>query len=89
MSLIKGNSCTLPKLINGGGYSSNPTINQKYMSLNSRLFMSPNKFDYEILKRKQPLNRNGTIPKNQFRGIRKDVIEKQATIICHSMTVGN
>lgn len=34
------------------------------------------------------INRCGTLHKNQFRGVKKDVMEKQASLIVHSMTVG-
>ena len=81
-------SLSLPRLIkNGGGYSNNPTVNHKYMSLNNRNTSPHSKMDYEILRKRRSLNRNGTISKNCFRGVRKDMLERQTTLICHSMTV--
>lgn len=81
-------SLSLPHLING-------TIprnrnKHKYMSIDSRRKLvnrSLSTFEEEFAKKRKPLCRNGTIPRNTFRGVPKDEIEKTAKLICHNMTV--
>lgn len=41
-----------------------------------------------MLRQKHLLNRRGSIRHNQFKGVRKELIEKQASQIIHTMTVG-
>lgn len=47
----------------------------------------PSVFD-EALQKRQRLNRNGSIGHLQFRGIKKEFLQKQTSMILHSMTVG-
>lgn len=77
---------SLPRLINGGGLSKNNVVNSKFASLNNRPRPVSENFSDQFMKRK-PLNRNGSIVKNQFRGIRKDYLDTQTKLIIHSMTV--
>lgn len=89
---------SLPRLINGGGYSHNRTINYKYATINGR-GSAPStaqlngrrqpltKFESDLLQRRKAINRNGSIARNQFRGIKTEHLEKQTTHIIHSMTV--
>lgn len=41
----------------------------------------------DVPSKRQTINRNGSIVKNQFRGIKKDYLESQTNLIVHSMTV--
>lgn len=71
------------------GSSSSVDQKSKYNSLpthNKGLERPPSKFD-EVLQKRQRLNRNGSIGNLQFRGIKKEFLEKQTSMICHSMTV--
>lgn len=72
-----------------GSSSSMDTNKSKYNSLPSRkvLERQPSKFD-EVIQKRQRLNRNGSIGTLQFRGIKKEFLEKQTSMIAHSMTVG-
>lgn len=74
---------SLPRLINGGGLSNNVKHNMKYgtLPLSVKAVAPPR------MNRRSSLNRNGSIKHNQFRGIRKDLLEKQTNLIIHSMTV--
>lgn len=47
---------------------------------------SNNKVDILTAKRKT-LNRNGSIVRNHFRGIKKQMLESQTNLLLHSMTV--
>lgn len=47
---------------------------------------SNNKVDILAAKRRT-LNRNGSIVRNQFRGIKKQMLESQTNLLLHSMTV--
>lgn len=40
-----------------------------------------------LLARRKTLNRNGSISHNQFRGIKKQMLESQTEMILHTMTV--
>lgn len=40
------------------------------------------------MARKKILNRRGSLHHNQFKGVKKELIEKQASQIVHTMTVG-
>lgn len=77
---------SLPRLINGGGLSKNKVVNSKFASLNNRPRPVSEQYGDQFMKRK-PLNRNGSIVRNQFRGIRKDYLDTQTKLIIHSMTV--
>lgn len=41
------------------------------------------------MARKRILNRRGSLHHNQFKGVKKELIEKQASQIIHTMTVGH
>lgn len=77
----------------GGGGSISSVDKSKYNSLPtsakkaSVLVRQPSKFD-EVLQKRQRLNRNGSIGTLNFRGIKKEFLEKQTSMIAHSMTVG-
>lgn len=74
---------SLPRFINGGGPSNNIKPNLKYGTLPlSVRAVAPLRTN-----RRSSLNRNGSIKHNQFRGIKKDLLEKQTNMIIHSMTV--
>lgn len=74
---------SLPRLINGGGLTNNVKANVKYgtLPLSVRAVAPPR------MNRRSSLNRNGSIKHNQFRGIKKDLLERQTNMIIHSMTV--
>lgn len=76
---------SLPRLLNGCGLSNNHTINRKYASLNrfkhSTETLGPN------LNRTNSLNKNYPLHRNQFRGVKKELLEREANILLHSMTV--
>lgn len=42
-----------------------------------------------MARQKRLLNRRGSLFRNQFKGVRKELIEKQASQIIHTMTVGS
>lgn len=103
---------SLPRLLNGGGFSKNNVVNHKYASLNrypasqsqastplptiisngasnggaGSVTASNSKVDILAAKRRT-LNRNGSIVRNQFRGIKKQMLESQTNLLLHSMTV--
>lgn len=69
--------------------------NSKYNSLPMRgrkgsrgLDRGPSKIDEVLQKRLQRLNRNGSIGNLQFRGIKKEFLETQTSLMAHTMTVG-
>lgn len=78
----------IPSISNGGRQSSVDS-RSKYNSLPIRKVLErpPSKFD-EVLQKRQRLNRNGSIGNLQFRGIKREFLEKQTSMIAHSMTVG-
>lgn len=88
---------SLPHLVNGGGgLSGNRVVNQKYASLNRysagstpRLATVGRSRDAASMlrSRRQTLNRDGSISRNQFRGIKKQMLDSQTDMILHSMTV--
>lgn len=90
---------SLPRLINGGGLSKNKVVNYKYASLNRyptngigdsgpAINCNGNAMKTELLlSKRRTLNRNGSIVHNQFRGIKKQMLESQTNLIIHSMTV--
>lgn len=39
------------------------------------------------IRKKQLLNRRGSLHHNQFKGVKKELLEKQASLIIHTMTV--
>ncbi|KAL5288048.1 hypothetical protein ACFFRR_008722 [Megaselia abdita] len=81
-------SLSLPQLFNG-------TIprnrnKHKYMSIDSRrskINRSLSTFEEEFVKKRKPLSKNGTIPRNTFRGVPRLEIERTANMICHNMTI--
>lgn len=82
-------SLSLPQLFHGTIPRRKPD-NYKYMSIDSRrrkINRSLSTFEEEFVKKRRPLSKNGTIPRNTFRGVPKDEIEKTAKMICHNMTV--
>lgn len=40
-----------------------------------------------VAAKRKTLNRNGSIARNQFRGIKKQMLETQTSMLIHSMTV--
>lgn len=77
---------SLPRLLNGGGLSRNCMVNTKYATLNKCCDISK-RCEMEILRRRPPLDRHGTIRRNQFRGVKRDFMERQSTVLAHSMTI--
>lgn len=101
---------SLPRLLGGGGFSSNHKINIKFGTLRfSKSFRERQKQRsksvarveglYDSRKQQKDLysmlpiptvnNGRGTVRRNQFRGVRKEEMDRQANMIMHSMTVGN
>lgn len=82
-------SLSLPQLFNGTIPRRNRN-KHKYMSIDSRrskVNRSLSTFEEEFVKKRKPLSKNGTIPRNTFRGVHRDEIERTAKMICHNMTV--
>lgn len=99
---------SLPRLIGGGGFSTNHKINLKFGTLRfSKSFRERQTRSKSVARveglydsRKKPndlysmlpiptVNRRGTLHRNQFRGVRKEEMDRQASLLMHSMTVGN
>lgn len=52
----------------------------------ARLAAPPSKQEL-LMARRKTLNRNGSIARNQFRGIKKQMLETQTEMLLHTMTV--
>lgn len=95
-------SLSLNRLCNGGGRSKNKSFNFKFGS-SSTLPLSKNvtKIPTKITDlnnnanapipatRRKLLNPRGSLFHNQFKGVKKDLIEKHANLIVHTMTVSH
>lgn len=46
----------------------------------------PSKYE-QLLARRKTINRDGSIARNQFRGIQKQMLESQTEMLLHTMTV--
>ena len=64
-------------------------INNNNNISNNNIGETSNKFVPPIptARRKQLLNRRGSLHHNQFKGVKKEFIEKNAMLIMHTMTV--
>ena len=85
---LKASPLAPPTIIRRKG-SGSSVDKSKYNSLPARKALDrdiPSKFD-EVLQKRQRLNRNGSIGNLQFRGIKKEFLKKQISMIAHSMTV--
>lgn len=79
----------------GGGSSGNKFFNFKFRRNSSTLptMRHVPKIDINnndprpALRKRHLLNRRGSLYHNQFKGVKKDLIEKQASLIVHTMTV--
>lgn len=103
---------SLPRLINGGGFSKNCVVNRKFASFKKKIGknnctnndvktvvevgnsaglnqVNGNCFDQNntATMRRNPINRQGSIMKHNFRGVKKQYLESQTNLIIHSMTV--
>lgn len=95
-------SLSLNRLSNGGGQSSNKKFNWKFgksstLPIKVKQITSLSVVDVNnngaapipIMRRnRQILNRRGSLYHNQFKGVKKELIERQAHMIVHTMTVG-
>lgn len=88
-------SLSLNRLCNGGGQSKNKNLNSKFgksSTLPSKKHVP--KVKPIDLNNNAPvpmpriLNRRGSLHHNQFKGVKKELIEKNASQIVHTMTVG-
>lgn len=90
---------SLPRLCNGGGHTNNRTVNHKYATITGRgsiSMIAPSenqrqtlkRCDNELMERRKAINRRGSIAENQFRGIKREHLERKTKQIIHSMTVG-
>lgn len=88
---------SLPRLLNGGGSSKNSTVNKKFATLNGRsscparqqqLNRRQRLDESEFIERRKAITRKGSIAHNQFRGIKREHLERHTTQIVHSLTVG-
>lgn len=90
---------SLNRLCNGSGSSNNKFFNFKFGRNSSTLptMRHASKISSKIdinnndpqpaLRKRHLLNRRGSLYHNQFKGVKKDLIEKQASLIVHTMTV--
>lgn len=72
---------------NQSKYNSLPLKPAARKAMLERQQSSSSKLD-EVLQKRQRINRNGSIGNLNFRGIKKKFLEKQTSMIAHSMTVG-
>jgi hypothetical protein len=91
-------SLSLGRLCNGGSLNS-INLNAKFgktSSLPTRKHVPKlETFDIDInnnapqpaVRRRHLLNRRGSLHHNQFKGVKKDLLEKHASLIIHTMTV--
>lgn len=63
--------------------NSNKNISSNNVGETSNKFVPP----IPTARRKQLLNRRGSLHHNQFKGVKKEFIEKNAMLIMHTMTV--
>jgi hypothetical protein len=88
---------SLNRLCNGGGSSCNSFLNLKFHRNASTLPTKKHtpKIELDInnnapqpaMRRRHLLNRRGSLHHNQFKGVKKELIEKHASLIIHTMTV--
>lgn len=64
-------------------HNSNNNISNNNVGETSNKFVPP----IPTARRKQLLNRRGSLHHNQFKGVKKEFIEKNAMLIMHTMTV--
>jgi hypothetical protein len=90
-------SLSLNRLCNGGGESASRNFNWKFGKSSTlpskkhvpRLSIDVNNNAPPVpMARRKLLNRRGSLHHNQFKGVRKELIEKHASQIVHTMTVG-
>lgn len=94
-------SLSLNRLCNGGGKDKNkrnswnfgrsstlPLKKQVPKTQSIDLDLNNNR-PVPMMRQKHLLNRRGSLFRNQFKGVRKELIEKQASQIIHTMTVGS
>lgn len=78
---------SLPRLLSGEGVKKARENGHKYSTLPAKAKATKLAELDEIMMKRQKLNRNGSIGRLQFRGIKKEFFDKQASLIAHSMTV--
>lgn len=86
---------SLNRLCNGGGSSKNNFFNIKFGRNSSTLPTKRHVPKIDInnndpqpaIRRRHLLNRRGSLHHNQFKGVKKELIEKHASLIVHTMTV--
>lgn len=89
---------SLQNLCNSGGLSNNRTVNTKFATLDDRRprkaavqneqgRQTLKRCENEMLERRKAINRRGSITQNQFRGIKREHLERKTKQIIHSMTV--
>lgn len=65
-------------------------VRGRQMASNGAVPLQRCQSDFKLtMKPQKAINRNGTIARNQFRGIRRDVLESQTQRIIRSMTVSS
>lgn len=91
-------SLSLNRLCNGGGASKSKSFNWKFgrsSTLPSKKHV-PKIIPIDLnnnappvpMARRKILNRRGSLHHNQFKGVKKELMEKHANQIIHTMTVG-
>lgn len=89
---------SLPRLCNSSGLSNNRTVNSKFATLDSRGARSSGvhldqkrqtltRCENEMMERRKAIDRRGSINQYQFRGIKREHLERKTKQIIHSMTV--
>lgn len=87
---------SLSRLCNGGESSSNKNFDHKFNTLPTKKHVPKLSTPVDIdinnnapqpAVRRKLLNRRGSLHHNQFKGVRKELIEKHASMIVHTMTV--
>lgn len=91
-------SLSLNRLCNGGRESKNKNLNWKFGSSSTLptkkhvpkiqpIDVNNNEAPPVAMVRRKLLNRRGSLHHNQFKGVKKEMIEKHASQIVHTMTV--
>lgn len=91
-------SLSLNRLCNGGGQSKNKSFNWKFgksLTLPSKKHVMKTRSSIDLnnnapipMTRQKVLNRRGSLHHNQFKGVKKELMERHASLIIHTMTVG-
>ena len=88
-------SLSLNRLYNGKGRNENKSFNLKFSTLPTRKYIPKiQKAETDLnnnapvpMVRRKLLNRRGSLCHNQFKGVKKELLQRHASQIVHTMTV--